>query len=366
MNNHVTVLEIDANAVLHNLNYFKQKLNPETKILAVVKAFGYGSDAVEIAKILENKVDYFAVAYSCEGIALRKAGIKLPIIVLYPQKQNMRDIVNYLLEPNLYSFELLDAFLDFTYEEEIKGYPIHIEFNTGLNRLGFSNLDVPRLVTKLKEVESLSIRSVFSHLVASEDLGEVEFTNNQINTYKNIIEQFTWLMGYRPTTHMLNTSGVVNYSDTNFDMVRVGIGIYGFGNHPEVTSRLKNVFTLKSVISQIHSIGKGETVGYNRAFCASKPIKSATIPVGHADGISRKLGNKNGYVTINNKIAPIIGNVCMDIIMVDVSGIDCKAGDEVIIFNHQDQINYIADKCETISYEILTGLSQRIKRVIKK
>ena len=364
MNNHVTVLEINANAVSHNLNYLKQKLQPNTKILAVVKAFGYGSDAIEIAKIVQEQVDYFAVAYCIEGMQLRDAGIKTPILVLHPQIQNIPEIVKYRLEPNLYNFKILDAFLKFADEAPLMNYPVHIKFNTGLNRLGFWHTDVPTILTSFKESNNVKLQSIFSHLAASEDLREQQFTVNQINNFAYIVKQMYTHLGYEPMIHILNTSGVINYPQAQFDMVRVGIGLYGFGNDQQETAQLQNTHTLKSIISQINIIQPGETVGYNRAFVASRVTKSATIPVGHADGISRKLGNKEGFVIINKKPAPIIGNVCMDMIMVDVTEVECNEGDEVVLFNHQQQIEYIAHKCETIPYEILTALSQRIKRVV--
>ncbi|QTD39002.1 alanine racemase [Polaribacter batillariae] len=366
MNNHVTVLEIDGNALEHNLNYFKKKLNPETKVLAVVKAFGYGSDAVQVAQFLEDKVDYFAVAYTHEGIALREAGIKTPILVLHPQIPNLQSIVDYRLEPNLYHFKIFDAFLKLADEIPLMNYPIHIKFNTGLNRLGFWHTDVPKIIAELKETNHVNVQSLFSHLAASEDLEEQDFSINQINNFAYIAQQFYKHLGYEPMLHILNTSGVVNYAKAQFDMVRIGIGLYGFGNDQKETAQLKNTHHLKSIISQIHFIKPGETVGYNRAFVAKKPSKTATIPIGHADGLSRKLGNKKGYVLINNQKAPIIGNVCMDMIMVNVTKIDCKEGDEVIVFNHQNTIQHIANVSETIVYETLTAISQRVKRVLKK
>ncbi|MDO6811454.1 alanine racemase [Tenacibaculum soleae] len=366
MNNHVTVLEIDAKSVAHNLAYFKQKLNPSTKILAVVKAFGYGSEAVEIAKLLQDKVNYFAVAYSNEGIILREAGIKTPILVLHPQIQNLAEIIKHRLEPNLYNFKIFDAFLQLADEKTLMNYPVHIKFNTGLNRLGFWHTDTPALIAQLKESNNIKVASIFSHLAASEDPNEQEFTIGQINNFAYIIKQIYEHLGYKPMIHILNTSGVINYPQAQFDMVRIGIGLYGFGNNEQETAQLKNTHSLKSIISQIHLIQPGETVGYNRAFVASKPTRSATIPIGHADGISRKLGNKEGFVFINNQPAPIIGNVCMDMIMVDVTKIDCKEGDEVIIFNHQQHIQYMAHKCETIPYETLTAISQRVKRLVKR
>lgn len=365
MNNHVTVLEIDGNALLHNLNYFKKKLNKETKILAVVKAFGYGSDGVQVAKFLQEKVDYFAVAYTHEGIALREADIKTPILVLHPQIPNLQSIIDFRLEPNLYNFKIFNAFLKLADDIPLMNYPIHIKFNTGLNRLGFWHTDVPKILSHLKETNHIKVQSLFSHLAASEDLEEQDFTISQINNFVYIVQQFYKHLGYEPMLHILNTSGVVNYAKAQFDMVRVGIGLYGFGNDEKETAQLKNTHNLKSIISQIHIIEPGETVGYNRAFVAKKPTKSATIPIGHADGLSRKLGNKNGYVIINTKKAPIIGNVCMDMIMVDVTKIECKEGDEVIIFNHQNMLNHIATISETIVYETLTAISGRVKKALK-
>ncbi|WP_435416391.1 alanine racemase [Polaribacter aestuariivivens] len=366
MNNHVTVLEIDGNALEHNLNYFKQKLQPTTKILAVVKAFGYGSDGVQVAKFLENKVDYFAVAYAHEGIALREADVKTPILVLHPHIQNLQDIVDYRLEPNLYNFQIFEAFLKLADEAPLMNYPIHIKFNTGLNRLGFWHTDIPKIISELKETSHVKVQSLFSHLAASEDLEEQDFTINQINNFAYIAKQFYQHLGYEPMLHILNTSGVVNFSKAQFDMVRIGIGLYGFGNDDKETEQLKNTHNLKSIISQIHIIKPGETVGYNRAFVAKRTTKTATIPIGHADGLSRKLGNKKGYVLINNQKAPIIGNVCMDMIMVNITKIQCNEGDEVIVFNHQNMIQHIANVSETIVYETLTAISSRVNKMLKQ
>ena len=365
MNNHVTFLEINGNALLHNLNYFKQKLQAETKILAVVKAFGYGSDGVQVAKFLENKVDYFAVAYTAEGIALREANIQKPILVLHPQAPNLQSIIDFKLEPNLYSFKIFNTFLKLTDKNSLQNYPIQIKFNTGLNRLGFSHTDIPKIINSLKETTLVKVQYLFSHLAASEDKEEEKFTTSQIDDFTKIGEQFYKNLGYKPMLHLLNTSGVVNYPKAQFNMVRVGIGLYGFGNTKKETALLKNTHNLKSIISQIHTIKTGNTVGYNRAFKATIETKTATIPMGHADGLSRRLGNKKGYVIINDKKAPIIGNVCMDMIMVDVTKIDCKEGDQVIIFNSQEMIQHIADISETIPYETLTGISHRIQKTLK-
>jgi len=367
MNNHITKLEINLNSLEFNLNYFKSKLKSTTKTLAVVKAFGYGSSAVEVSKFLADKVSYFAVAYLDEGIALRKAGIINPILVLHPVISNFEKLIEYQLEPNIYSFKLLNSFLTSAEKFSLNNYPIHIKFNTGLNRLGFNKNDIPKLTELLKLQTSIKVISIFSHIAASEDLNERDFTLNQINNFKTMSTELIKRLGYTPIKHMLNTSGIINYaSEAQFDMVRLGIGLYGFGNEDKETSKLKNVLTLKSIISQIHTVQKGDSIGYNRAYKATKTTKSATIPIGHADGISRQLGSKKGYIFINNKKAPIIGNVCMDMIMADVTNIECNEGDEVIIYKNQFHIEDLAKNTNTISYELITAISQRIKRVLIK
>lgn len=364
-NNHVTALEIDSKAIEFNLSYFKSKLRETTKVLVVVKAFGYGSNAIEIAKYLEHKVDYFAVAYLNEGIALRIAGIETPILVLHPQKNNLHKIIEYNLEPNIYSLNLFKSFVEIVKLSKAKYYPIHIKINTGLNRLGFSKNDISEISSLIDKQHEIEVKSFFSHIAASEDLNEREFSLQQINSFKSIASEITNELNYTPFKHMLNTSGIINYSnEAQFDMVRLGIGLMGFGNDILETKKLKNVLTLKSVISQIHTIKKGETVGYNRAFKASDTLKTATIPIGHADGISRQLGNGVGYVYIHNKKAPIVGNVCMDMIMVNVSNIPCNEDDEVIIYKNQQHIESLAKAIDTISYELLTAISQRIERVL--
>lgn len=364
-NNHVTKLLIDLNAVGHNLNYFKSKLRKETKIMAVVKAFGYGSDAIEIAKHIQKEVDYFAVAYTDEGINLRNAGIENPILVLHPQASNLQLIIDRCLEPNLYNFSILNQFIKLTESQNLTNYPVHLKFNTGLNRLGFNPKDIDQIFKLSNTINSIKIASIFSHLAASEDKNERDFSLRQISTFKNIGSKLIKSIDPKPKLHMCNTSGIINYPEAHFDMVRLGIGLYGFGNENSITNELKNVMTLKSVISQIHSVKKGESVGYNRSFIANVDLKSATIPIGHADGIHRKLGNSVGYVTINNKKAPIIGNVCMDMIMVDITSIDCNVGDEVIIFDNQKTLNDLALKTNTISYELITAISQRVNREIR-
>jgi len=365
-NNHVTTLEIDLNAIDFNFNYFKSKLHKTTKVLVVVKAFGYGSSAIEIAKFLKAKVAYFAVAYLDEGIALRNAGIKTPILVLHPQKNNFKKIIEYHLEPNIYSLPLLNSFIKVAKNLNLQSYPIHLKFNTGLNRLGFTENNISEISSIVNNQEAIIVKSIFSHIAASEDLREREFTLQQITKFNTISSTLIQQLKNTPFKHMLNTSGIINYaSEAQFDMVRLGIGLYGFGNDETQTKNLKNVLTLKSVISQIHTIEKSETVGYNRAFKATSTIKTATIPIGHADGISRQFGNEIGYVYINNKKAPIVGNVCMDMIMVNISEINCNEGDEVLIYKNQQHIESLAKAINTIPYELLTAISQRVGRVLK-
>ncbi len=364
-NNHVTVLNIDLSAVDFNLNYFKSKLKSATKILVVVKAFGYGSSSVGIAKHIAKKVDYFAVAYLDEGIALRDAGIKNPILVLHPQKTNLEKIIDFCLEPNIYSIKLLNDVIEIAKSKNLQNYPIHLKFNTGLNRLGFSQKDIAEISFLINSQDAVEISSIFSHIAASEDLNEREFTMHQINSFKAIADELIPNLKNIPFKHMLNTSGIINYSEeAQFDMVRLGIGLYGFGNEKKETKKLKNVLTLTSVISQIHTIEKGESVGYNRAFMANNTIRTATIPIGHADGISRQFGNGIGYVYINNQKAPILGNVCMDVIMVNVTDIYCNEGDEAVIYKNQEHIEDLAKRIKSIPYELLTAISQRIKRVL--
>jgi len=362
-----TVLEIDLKVLQKNFEYLKSKIHPDIKTLAVVKAFAYGSDAVEIAKYLEElEVDYFAVAYAQEGVALRDAGIKTPILVLHPQLSNFKLLIERCLEPSIYSARILTSFLAIAEEQNQKNYPIHIKFNTGLNRLGFSQHDVDYVMAQLSDTEAIRVKSIFSHLAASEDINESAFTQNQISSFKKASSLLIQKLGYQPMRHMTNTSGILNYPEAHFNMVRTGIGLYGFGNAISENKHLEPIATFKSIISQIHNIEKGESVGYNRAYKASAFEKTATIPVGHADGISRIYGHRKGYVFIHGKKAFIVGNVCMDMLMVDITHIDCKEGDEVIVFGPKNTAETLSENAGTISYELLTSVSQRIKRVFRR
>lgn len=362
-----TILEIDLDALEHNYRYLRSKIGKDVKFMAVVKAFGYGSDVVGIAsKLIDLGADYLAVAYTSEGVALRDAGIELPILVLHPQSANFEELINRCLEPSLYSEYVLKEFIASAEKLQQKDYPVHIKFNTGLNRLGFSEKDTELVEKLLKDTGSIKAASFFSHLAASEDWREREFTLQQIYTFKNIALKLFDSLGYRPLLHICNTSGVINYPEAAFDMVRTGIGLYGYGNEKNEDQKLRPIGTLKTIISQIHHLKEGETVGYNRAFKVKGPTKTATLPLGHADGINRQYGNQKAGVFVHGKYAPIIGNVCMDMIMIDVTGIDCQEGDEVIIFGGPQPATNFAQKGNTISYELITGISQRVKRVLIK
>ena len=361
-----TTLTLNLSALAHNFNFIKSKLKSKTKFLAVVKAFAYGSDMVSVSKKLESLgVDYFAVAYVKEGVLLRDAGVKSPILVLHPQPINFEELIDRCLEPSMYSPRILKTFLNVAQQKNQKDYPVHLKFNTGLNRLGFWENDIDYILEQLREKTEIKIKSIFSHLAASEDIKERDFSLQQIEVFKKIGVELTDRLGYSPMRHMLNTSGIINYSEAQFEMVRSGIGLYGYGNHPEIDNQLKPIATLKTIISQIHKIEPNESVGYNRAYKSKDYRITATLPVGHADGISRQYGNGKAFVKVRGKMAPIIGNVCMDMIMIDITGIECKEGDEVVLFGENLSAENFANAANTISYEILTAISQRVKRTIE-
>lgn len=360
-----TTLEIYLQHLEHNFNYINKRINSATKIMGVVKAFAYGSDSVTIAKKLEQlKVDYLAVAYVAEGVQLRDNGIQTPILVLHPQTVNFSQIVERCLEPNIYSPLMLERFIAYAEKEKLENYPIHIKINTGMNRIGFAPNHVDAIAATLSKTKSVSVKSVFSHLAASEDLENRAFSENQIQKFIQASERLIALLGYTPLRHMLNTSGILNFPEAQFDMVRTGIGLYGFGNDPKENKHLKPVAVLKTIVSQIHHIKKGESVGYNFGFVAAKDTLTATLPIGHADGISRSYGKGRGFVYINGKKAPMIGNICMDMLMIDVTEINCEEGDEVIVFGQQSTAEDFAASINSISYEILTAISPRVKRVV--
>lgn len=361
---HETVLEINLNAIGHNLNYYRSKLRPETKLMVMVKAFGYGNGGFEIAKLLEHhKTDYLGVAFADEGISLKNAGIKLPIMVLNPESTSFPQIIQYGLEPEIYSIKGLKAFIALANERRLEHFPIHIKIDTGMHRLGFEAEHLTELISILSASNSVKVKSILSHMATSDDLAHDDFAQSQIALFEKLSSQLMNALNIHPIRHILNTSGIEHYPQAQYDMVRLGIGLYGISNDASEQKHLENVGTLKSVISQLRTIQKGESVGYGRRFMADGDTKIATIPIGYADGISRHWGNLNGYVTISGKRAPIVGSVCMDMLMADCTGIDCREGDAVIIFGESPSVIEMADKLRTIPYEILTSISQRVKRV---
>ena len=361
---HETVLEINLNAISHNLTFYKSKLDPKTKMMVMVKAFGYGNGGFEIAKLLEHhKVDYLGVAFADEGISLKNAGIRVPIMVLNPETTSFTAIIQHHLEPEIYSVKGLKAFLKIAEQKKLKHFPIHIKIDTGMHRLGFEENNLEDLIQILKGNETVQIKSILSHMATSDDLNHDAFSKSQIALFEKLSTKIQTELNIKPIRHILNTSGITNYPEAQYDMVRLGIGLYGISNDEEEQKELENVGTLKSVISQIRTIDKGESVGYGRRFIADRSTKVATIPIGYADGIRRSWGNGVGYVTINGKQAKIIGSICMDMLMVDVTDIDCKEGNTVIVFGENPTVPFMAKQLNTIPYEILTSISQRVKRV---
>ncbi|MBU2995792.1 alanine racemase [Cellulophaga baltica] len=360
-----TVLEINLKNIEQNYNYLKSKIKPDTGFMGVVKAYAYGSESLKIAeKLIALGANYLAIAYTNEALVLRDSGIKIPILVLHAQEVSFDKIIEKCLEPNLYSEKVLKSFIVKAEELGQKNYPIHLKFNTGLNRLGFNESEIPKIINILSKTDAVKVTSIFSHLAASEDLSEKEFTENQISKFKNIATQIDAKLDYKPFKHLANTSGILNYPNAHFDMVRSGIGIHGFGNSLAEDPNFKPIATLKTNISQIHYLEANESVGYNMAFTSNKKMKTATLPIGHADGIGRIYGNGKGIVSVRGKLAPIVGNICMDMIMIDISEIDCNEGDEVIIFGEKPTATQFAEGAGTISYELITGISQRVKRII--
>jgi alanine racemase len=364
---HETVLEINLNSIIHNLNFYKSRLQPSTKIMVMVKAFGYGSGSYEIAKALSHqKVDYLGVAFADEGISLRNAGISTPIIVMNPESSAFAAMAAYNLEPEIYSAKELRAFIAVAQQKNLSNYPIHIKLDTGMHRLGFEENQLDELIDLLRNNNLVSVKSIFSHLSSSDMPEYRDFTLGQIAKFDSWSAQLMEVLGISPLRHILNTSGIYNYPDAQYDMVRLGIGLYGVGNDETESLYLETVGTLKTIILQIKDIPRGESIGYARKYRTWQQTRIATLPIGYADGIPRAWGNERGYVVINNRKAVITGTISMDMMMVNITGIDCKEGDTAIIFGAAPTVSDIAKALGTIPYEILTSISQRVKRVFYK
>lgn len=362
---HQTVMEINLTAMLHNLKQYQQVLRPATKLMGMVKAFSYGSGSAEIAKILQfHKVDYLAVAYTDEGVELRKAGISLPIMVMNADEAGFDALVDYDLEPEIYSFSMYEGFHHFLSRQGIRQFPVHIKFNTGMNRLGFETTAADDLAGLLEQNQTMAVKSAFSHLVASENPEHDAFTLQQVTVFKEACDKLEKKIGNNFWKHIANSAAIFRFPEFQFDMVRLGIGLYGVENTHHKQLSLQNVVTLKTTIAQIRKIPAGTTVGYGRMGLVTRDSSIATIRIGYADGLPRRLGNGVASLYVKGQPAPVIGNISMDMTMLDITGIPGVAeGDEVEVFGKNLPLQQIAAWAGTITYEIMTGISQRVKRV---
>ncbi len=360
---HRTVLEINLDAMVDNLNFYRSKLQEDVKLMVMVKAAAYGNGSFEIANILEfNRVDYLAVAYPDEGVELRKQGIQLPIMVMNVTKESFDNILKYDLEPEIYSLGQLKQWIRFIENRE-KALKIHVKIDSGMHRLGFENEQIDELVDILRKNPKLQVVSIYSHLAGADESRHNEFTKSQVTRFLALTNRLEKALKIHVSKHILNSAGIIRFPKFQMDMVRLGIGLYGFEANQMEQNALRPISTLKTVISQIRKVKMGETVGYGRKGKATNDITIATIAIGYADGFSRAFSNGKIALSVNGKQAPIIGNICMDMSMLDVTGIDAKEGDEVIVFGANPTIKQLADAIETIPYEILTNVSSRVTRV---
>lgn len=361
---HQTVLEVNLDALINNLNYYRSQLQPNTRLMAMVKASSYGAGKIEIASALQyHHVDYLTVAYSDEGVDLRRNGITLPIMVMNPEEESFDDIIRHQLEPDIYSFRILDLFASAARTMGAENYPIHLELDTGMHRLGFGESEIEALCERLKD-SPLKVQSIFSHLACSEDATMDDFTQTQIERFRSWSSRIKQTLHHPEIwCHILNSSGIIRFPEAQLDMVRLGIGLYGVAPQPEVQAHLQTVSRLITRISQIKDIPSGDTVGYNRRWVAKRDSRIAILSIGYADGLSRRLGHGVGSVMVGNYKAPIIGSVCMDMCFLDVTDIPCKEDDPVVIFGDERLLEQMSEAAGTIPYEVLTSVSPRVKRV---
>ncbi len=364
--NHDTFLEINLDSITHNFNYFKQKLTPTTKIMAMVKAFAYGAGNKEIARLLQHQgVDYLGVAYIDEGIYLRESGINSPIMVMNPTENDFNKMIDFRLEPEIYSIKKLNKLADYM-DGKSSFAKIHVKLDTGMHRLGFQKADIQSLIEILVQNPNIIVATIFSHLVGAENENLDSFSQQQYQEFREMAGEISLKIGYKPIFHILNSAGIARFPNYSMDMVRLGIGLYGVGSNVVDKNSLAIVGTLKSKISQIKEINENDTVGYGRRGRVSQKSRIATIAIGYADGFSRKFGNGVGQVLINDILCPTIGNICMDMAMIDVTNTKAEEGDEVIIFGEKPTIFDLAKQIDTIPYEILTNIGERVKRVFYK
>lgn len=359
---HETIMEVNLDALVHNFNWYRAKLKPQTKMVCMVKASAYGAGAVEIAKTLqEHRCDYLAVAVADEGIDLRNEGIILPVMVMNPEMSSLGMLFEYALEPEIYSFRLLESIIGEASAKGIKSYPIHIKIDTGMHRLGFSPDEMDKVCEILNGQNAVTVKSVFSHLAGSDSPEFSDFTAMQLERFSAASQYLESHLGYKVIKHILNSAGIERYTDFQMDMVRLGIGLYGVS--ASGLDGLRNVSTLKTTILQIRDVPSGDSIGYSRRSYVERDSRIAVIPIGYADGLDRHLSNGVGQVLVNGMRAPIIGNICMDACMIDVTGINASEGDTVVIFGDDMPVSEIADRLGTIPYEILTSPSPRVSRV---
>ena len=360
---HETILEVNLNAVVENLNYYRSFLKPETKMVCMIKADGYGAGAVEIARTLQDhRVDYLAVAVADEGVTLRKAGITANIMIMNPEMTAFKTMFDYDLEPEVYSFRLLDALIKAARKEGITGWPVHIKLDTGMHRLGFDpEQDMDELIDRLKHQNAVIPRSVFSHFVGSDSDDFDAFSAQQFALFEKGSSKLQSAFSHKILRHIDNSAGIEHFPERQLDMCRLGLGLYGIDSRDNRI--LNTVSTLKTTILQMHHVPAGETVGYSRKGKLNRDSVIAAIPIGYADGLNRHLGNRHGYCLVNGQKAEYVGNICMDVAMIDVTDIPCQEGDQVEIFGEHLPVTVLSDVIDTIPYEVLTGVSNRVKRV---
>jgi alanine racemase len=359
---HETILEVDLNAVVENLNHYRSMLKPGVKLVCMIKADAYGAGAIEIAKTLqEHRVDYLAVATADEGAELRRAGITQNIIVMNPELSSFKTLFDYDLEPEVYSFRLMDVLIKTARQQGITGWPVHIKLDTGMHRLGFDANETEELINRLKRQSAIIPRSVFTHFVGSDSDDFDRFSAHQFQLFDEASKQLQAAFTHKILRHIDNSAGIEHFPERQLDMCRLGIGLYGVD--PRTNKSLSTVSTLKTTILQIRNVPKEDTVGYSRKGKLTRDSRIAAIPIGYADGLDRHLGNRHGYCIVNGQRAEYVGNICMDVALIDVTDIKCDEGDHVEIFGKELPVTVLSDILETIPYEVLTSVSNRVKRI---
>jgi alanine racemase len=364
---HETILEVNLTTLVDNVRYFRSFMQPDTQLTCMVKAFGYGAGSIEVSKALQASglVDYLAVAVADEGAELRRAGITLPIIIMDPEVAALDLILENNLQPNIYSFQVLENIISAAESKGLEEIPVHVKIDSGMHRLGFYKEEMEALASRLNQQKAIRVASIFSHLAGSDEEQFDSFTHQQATYFQECANSLVSLLPYQPILHICNTAGIERFPEYHFDMCRLGIGMYGFSflTHPTTTKRLRNVCTLKTTILSIKTVNSGETIGYGRHTTLNESRQIAVIPIGYADGFDRRFSNYGGEVLVRGKRCPVVGNVCMDQAMIDITGTDAQVGDIAEIFGDRLPIAELANKLGTIPYEVLTSISHRVQRV---